>query len=533
MVAWREETSLSQASEILDRLMDELSRREGRVILGLGYAAEPILRTGRELLTQRAEDEGRRRRIREMRSLAAGHGWQGYGYGGSRLFFEQARLMEDYEDDLPFSGAFDCYYPTYEDMSERVLRGYFSWRTRLRRGELPEARLSFLFVYVYELLCGVGVPQGPDGLAELGRVRESYASLPGMRPLEHHLRSWMLDYVVYFGLDPQLLGGAADEDLGFSASVLCLRSAEGALLRGPDPGVWPSAPGVPSAHELLGAMARLSRYRIERSKLLSQQEELLEQLAAAVFARLVDHCRRRRRRGFVDGLFGEACSEFHPMFAAAVFHAPEEHPDADVSLPGGVTYRCREGRWKVERPCRSHETSVELGDVLHALDRTLRERLGGLPALKERPLPKYLQRIISQETDSLLRRRAAEEAARVRIDRTRLSGIRNAALRTREALLTDEEREDEARPGPLAPAQEEAAAGEGPLSGLQRRILRELLDGRLDMSAWEAGGTLLSVELDRINEQLFDLIGDSVLEFAGDEPQIVEDYREEIREVLS
>ena len=42
-----------------------------------------------------------------------------------------------------------------------------------------------------------------------------------------------------------------------------------------------------------------------------------------------------------------------------------------------------------------------------------------------------------------------------------------------------------------------------------------------------------SLAADGINEALFDIIGDTVIEFEGDVPRIVEDYADDVREALS
>ena len=44
-------------------------------------------------------------------------------------------------------------------------------------------------------------------------------------------------------------------------------------------------------------------------------------------------------------------------------------------------------------------------------------------------------------------------------------------------------------------------------------------------------GTMLTVLVDSINEKLFDLIGDTVIEF-GDKPIIIEDYLEELKKIV-
>jgi hypothetical protein len=43
----------------------------------------------------------------------------------------------------------------------------------------------------------------------------------------------------------------------------------------------------------------------------------------------------------------------------------------------------------------------------------------------------------------------------------------------------------------------------------------------------------VSVVADNINEKLYDLVGDAVIDFDGDEPVLVEDYLDDIKEVLA
>ena len=92
-------------------------------------------------------------RIREMMKL--------YEHGdGSYLrkcqnFLRQGRFMEDYEDDSPWTGDVRKYFPTYHDFDVRQLRGYFTWRTGVRRGEYGPIAASLAYLYLYELLCGI------------------------------------------------------------------------------------------------------------------------------------------------------------------------------------------------------------------------------------------------------------------------------------------------------------------------------------------------------------------------------------------
>ena len=73
------------------------------------------------------------------------------------------------------------------------------------------------------------------------------------------------------------------------------------------------------------------------------------------------------------------------------------------------------------------------------------------------------------------------------------------------------------------------------LDGPQASFLRALLEGdpeRVAESAREAG-TTVDLLADAVNEALFDALGDTAVEFDANGPHIVEDYREDIEELLA
>ena len=120
------------------------------------YGDEPILRRASQLPRQQSRNAPAREptKIRQMRKLC-----DQYGYSARldvKTFLRQARFMADYEDNLPWEGHCELYYPSYESMTDRQLRGYFTWRSWLRAGRLEDAPEGFLRVYCYEMLNLVG-----------------------------------------------------------------------------------------------------------------------------------------------------------------------------------------------------------------------------------------------------------------------------------------------------------------------------------------------------------------------------------------
>ena len=115
-------------------------------------------------------------------------------------------------------------------------------------------------------------------------------------------------------------------------------------------------------------------------------------------------------------------------------------------------------------------------------------------------------------------------------DLSRLAGIRQAAEVTRDKLLVDTEEEPELQAAPK-PAPETPAA-DTRLSETERAFLHCLLEHQPYADLLRQGGVMLSVLVDHINETLFDDFGDTVILFDGDQPELIEDYVEELRALL-
>ena len=476
----------------------------------------------------------------------------------NRLFFEQARFMEDFEDEYEFHGTYSQYFPTYSSMTLSQLRGYFSWRTQVRSGQMPEAPLSFAFLHVYELLCGIGTTPGEQGFIDLVAFRDAFSQTDAAQgsTFSSYLRRWLRDYVAYHGLDPAVLPEAAQ---GMQAQVFTLLRAEEETLAAnkltrKEGKLDGNALGLPPVtdEQLLAALNECSSYQICGARLSRDKPDELRRIASDTFRALVLHCARRRKTDFVEGLFGGSYSEPYTMFASAVFYDPEPHADVSVALSPVETLVCRDGRWRRYLLCSATGRSSELGTILHAVDKQLRDKLDYAYPLKERPVAAYVKKIIDKAIDELLAEQAEAEKRRITIDLSQLGQIRAAAAVTQEALLTDEERGDElgdaegagtsddmphAFGAPEeAPLTEEPAPSaslgsvDSPLSSAEIIVVRALLNG--EAAPPNPEGQLLSLVIDSINEKLFDIVGDAVIEFDGDAPVLIEDYEQDVREIL-
>ena len=269
----------------------------------------------------------------------------------------------------------------------------------------------------------------------------------------------------------------------------------------------------------------------------------------------------------------------YTMFASAVFFAPERHEDCEYRLDPIHIYRCQNGFWECIRIHGSRQKSSKLGEMMRACDQRLRLALDPAHPLKEEKVPKYMAKIIDDEIVAWLSWDAAHQPVKIDIDLSQLGHIRSAAAQTREALLIDEEREDgtladaeaavaerrEAEPvadtiaepvattmqqdeasvptisteqfgvvAPLlapTPAPADTASALDPAADAYLRALLEQ-NAAQTASAVEQSGKSEDMLVDSINEALFDLVGDTIIEFGPAGPQIIEDYEADVRGYL-
>lgn len=575
---------------LIERIMAEARTHQSARFSHEVYAYEPILKTGRQMQNFLPDQ------YRKMREISR---WQDDPKGGAgrwlseaELFYRQGLLMADFEDDCPYNGTFKSYFPTYNAMSDRQLRGYFTWRAQVRRGTVAETSTSFAFLYLYELICGIGVDDPLDGFNKIKAFWDVYRAFePG---IDRFARVWLQDYAVFHGLDPKLLRDS--KTVMFDNALIELRRAARDLVPAPAPSgqtpkrrktsepTLPLPPDEVREERLMAAINALSTYNLSNSRLDRSHHRDLRHVACAVYVRMARYYDTHRKTGIVASLFGEETAMPYTMFASAVFFAPERHEDCEYRLNPIHIYRCQNGFWECMRIHGSRQKSSKLGEMMRACDQRLRLALDPAHPLKEEKVPKYLAKIIDDEIVAWLSWDAAHQPVKIDIDLSQLGHIRSAAAQTREALLIDEEREDgasaeaeaadsgqpEAEPvtdaiveavvtpirqdltdeptisteqfGVVAPllAPTPAFAAAAPaeatneLAPAADAFLRALLEQNAAQatSAVAHSGQSEDMLVDSINEALFDLVGDTVIEFSAAGPQIIEDYKADVRGYL-
>lgn len=446
-------------------------------------------------------------------------------YGKCANFVRQGRFMEDYEDDAPWTGVFRRYFPTYHDLNLPQLRGYFTWRTHVRKGEYLPINASLAYIYIYELLNGIGTDSPADALAKMQAFRTGFLdSGIGGEDMRNHLDRWMLEYAVLHDVPP------AEARQYCPAEILQTDEALAVL----------DNPMEAEDEEIFRALCTMSGKKLEKSPVLRADEKRGMHLFAETWRTAYEKYEEDGKT-ICSLCFGKQFRvRWHPL-ANAVYYQEKPHEDTDYVLNPSCVFHCRSGTWSTERYDKVFFNRGTLKAFLHETDRLLRRYLKTGASLRQKKEESWA----SPYAETVIRadQKALEEAARpkVSINLSSLAKIRHDADITRDSLMTEEEMDTPENgetgfssasvsgPGTSQEAEECRFAS---LDALHSRILLALLQGEDSVRILNENHLMASVAADTINEALFDEIGDNVLECDGDLITLIEDYRDDIMQCM-
>ncbi|MBQ7670653.1 MAG: TerB N-terminal domain-containing protein [Clostridia bacterium] len=473
------------------------------------YRDEPILTTAakaREALPEK---------YREMRRI--GEGDPALLVSESKRFVAQAKFMEDFEDSYEYNGEFFRYFPTYRHMSDRQLRGYFSWRTDVRRGIVKETSLSFVYVYIYELINLIGTSGAKDAIDKLDTFVAAY--LPIDRSIRRYTTRWRRDMAIYYGVPEALCDEkAASKDLSALAEVL-------------------SNPREAGEDAVFKALSALSSVNPEKSARYRSEPERTKALFYRIYLAYFEFCGEKRKIPLVERLLGKKMKRTYIIFPSAVFYDKEKNKDYDFVSPGGTVYRRRHGEWTAEGFPETGKKSSAVGALVREIDASLKEYDEKNGKIGE-TVSKVFAAIARREILRYEEEKRKEAASRIEFDFSALDKIRAGAEETASKLVTEDEflpDEDDFLPEYMETVTAEdppAGSPGGRLDGTETEILRLIIEGKDASDCAKSRGTILSVVVDSINEKLYEEFFDNVIEYDGKTPSVVEDYVGELKGVI-
>lgn len=403
-----------------------------------------------------------------------------------RNFLRQGRFMADYEDSQPWTGSFFRYFPTYHDLTVPQLRGYFTWRTWVRGGIWKPVSPSFAYLYLYELLAGIGTESPEDALERMRAFEHGFLD-PGWgdERMRHALHRWMVEFCVLKDLPAESARSCMEEQAVARDRMLDTLVHAGARTDGDVCG----ALGVKPASE---AEARLT---------------------AAVW-----------RTVRVDGIpiaslvVGERKKlPWYPLGNAVYV---EEHPVAEREyvLDAVRSFHCRDGVWEQDGYDDGAFDRKRLEAFLHETARQVGAVLKNGSRLRRRKAEAWA-------TEPVAAAIAEARRPKIALDLSGLERIRDDALAIQRRLVPEDAAQE---PEP----EREASAAAPSLGDLWHAVLEALLQGADPRGIMKAGHLLPSVVADGINEALYDEVGDNVLSCDGERLELVDEYRDEVADLL-
>lgn len=461
------------------------------------YRDEPIVRTASQMMLAVPK------KIREMRSLS------GLNAEGIRtqeaLFYEQGVFMADYIDDYPWNEDLIRYYPTYQSLNDRQLRGYFTWRKDIRNGIYKKAPTAFAFLHIYELIHLIGVANAKQGFSEMTRFYEKYSPLEPT--LKKYLPHWLDDFCVYYQLSEHIKLLSCDEKL----AVIADKNAF-------------------SDHERTNAMSALSSYAFVLSSFYKEHTELAERVLCMSYDALTI-CDSDRLSRF----FGERIKKSYHPFESAVFYDHLHRRNFAFTASSTRSYQFCNGIWTVEAYELPKGKSPLLTVFLKAVDALLRDAFGYRPKLKMPEINADMKYIICECIETVKTEQRNAKISKVVLDFSKLPDIRISADHTCEKLISDEEREEILIEHQQTEDIEASANVNGTcpmLSDTAHSLLVRLLYGGDTQDIYLRAGVIPSVLADEINEAFYSDIGDNVLDYDGFSMTLIDDYVDDLKMMI-
>lgn len=266
------------------------------------------------------------------------------------IFIKQGKFMEKFTDNYKGNVPFQKYYPTYSSMNNKQLRTYFTWRTRVRNGKLAQTSLSYVFVYIYELINNIGVENPIEGIEKLSWLLKNHSKFGA--EIKKYLVEWIKDYYVCNVFN-----------ISFKEIV------ERYKLEGYYPTVVTPADNNKYSFSKLSA---ISKYKIEDSKFFSEENKVY---IMHCFDKVISNLTQLLSlygTDFDELISGEDVITWWQPFRGAVYRKTKGK-DKKTIIANNEIYELKDGQWLVCKPPKySNVAALVLGYIIKKIESDLR-----------------------------------------------------------------------------------------------------------------------------------------------------------------
>ena len=504
---------------------------------------------GREFFKDREEVP---KKIREMMAL---YKYDDYSWNyKARNFYKQAKFMEDYEDDYQGEvGEISGYYTTYHDLNEKQLRAYFTWRSEIRKGIYNKACTSFIYIYIYELLCGIDASSSYDTVNKLKVFEEKFSDNDILDvTIKRNLHKWYFEYSLLHGFPIDKIKEYVDKDVFAQDSALdILKNYKKA-----------------SDEEIFESICFFAGKKSLNSVSLKKERDKSIFIFAFIWRYILKNV-TIEGKGIFSHCFGRIHNRsWYPLFNA-VYWSEKKPENGDYIVNGVRSYHYHDGSWNERGYIKSYFNKKKIDFIFHEIDRKIREEFKLGYYLGQRPDDSWIRKDIEDAFGKAIKELKKNERAKINIDFSALKKIRIDAESTKESLLIDEEKEafintEVSRAGSESENESETKNGlfnrgiasedktgeiyevldisdkdrdmsfikQNKNTDINTEILKHIIEEKDYKHLIKSNNLFASIVTDTINEIFFEKIGDNILECEGDDIYLIEDYREDILDII-
>lgn len=495
----------------------------------------------------------------------------------SKIFYKQAQFMKDFEDDYDKIVPFSSYFPYYQSMNYEQLRTYFTWRTKVRQGNIENTSLSYAFIYIYELLNNIGIDNAVNGLDKLVFFWESFKKFD--MTIDKYLIKWIKDYYIYYELPNSFKDFLLKNELQSHY---------------PDIAFYESENNCDFQH-----LCSISKYNIKKSAFYDDEKQLVMDCADFVISKLKNLFAKSNLE-FDNLIFQTSKSKFEWIpFEGALFYQHLKQPNRQIIFSNDEVYTYNQNKCLRSIFIARDSGKQLLAYIFKQMEVVLRKVTNykfkitaNLNMINTETLLKLGALGISIEkvvTDATLEFYSDRNKTVVTVDESALNKIRKESLQTQEKLsipenefeqikiftINDESNILEMKKEDLKNRNEKSLLLETSLTNNTKTVLFEALDiskaseeiistqqnllaqndvwssfknllSEIELKALaiisqddsdikqfaHENGLMIEVLMDSINEKAFDSIGDNVVEI-DNSINIYDEYKEKIMYMLA
>lgn len=500
------------------------------------------------------------------------------------IFYRQAKYLENFEDNYEVKNVHRNSYNifgvdyTYSNFSFTDFRTYFSWRTKIRKGEFELIDWEYEQIYINELLNQIGCKDENDVIEKLIDFWKGY------RQCTLKIDSVMPNIIKEFYITNGFKIPYTEIMKKFPIEI----KTQAKDLKDINKGIYT---------DKIDFLDEISTYKIAKSKLLeTKYGYLLNQCIEKIFTKLNQKF-KENDISLSEMLMYKHETEYwwNPLRNYNIFH--EKKPIGPIIIEGIEKYECLNGMWNKTIYSENRKYRNTIGYILKTMECYIREYLGyrklKLPGKNEiiKDIGEYycsdktrnilrkiyemnLQEIIQIETIKFLEENKIpkmifkkpkekqdefeqEEKIEVVFNQEQFAKIREKSEEIQKALIIEENDEEIKnsvvreesiendkeiseikkytidKPKEVANTQEENVFKKFAynLNPEEKEIINVLLEKQdvenKIMKIAQSHNEMLEVIISNINDKALETIGDTVIE--SDMSSIYEDYEEEIK----